>query len=312
MKKLLFSIIILAFLISACAKEESPFTPKDPDTEVDYDYDLYPEDFSYDSGNGIYRLECKAYSDSPYIISYDVYTSWYPNLPLGQWTKYTKMDSSYDQNNPDDPFYTDDPHSDYNGKLYYIVKEYLNSPLAIISNYSPPNLIEVKAGDMEEKYSFRYPTFEITVISTNSFYLQRYYRTQAIDIYGRETEPVIKSVNYCRIEAAFIGAQDDPLPSFYDANIRGGIGRVIPIGNNTYTIKLDFNEYILRRISWCYGGRAKLYGIRIQDLYGKEEQSTSNGTKSDVIVPNGQDFIINVEFYGSSDNWGWEDCGGYN
>ncbi len=296
-KKLLFSVIILLILLSNCTKQDNPFTPKDPNGVVDYNYNFHPERFNYDYNYSIWNLEGNIFSDSPYVISYKVYASWNPALPLDQWVKYTKIDTSYDQWQDDN----DDPHNNYGDMLYYRVKEYLDSPFAFISNFSQPSLIEVKLGSMEEKYSFKYPTFEVTVISTNSFYLERFYRVQAVDMYGRKTGPKIISIKYCQVEAAFIHEYDSPPGSFDAASLKGGIGSVINIGINTYTIKLDFPEDILRRIWQCYNGRVKLYVIRIRDF------SVLSGELIDVLDPGGSPYIINVEYSGQGD-WGWNDC----
>ncbi len=252
MKKLLISIIILTLLISACTKEESPFTPKDPDAEVDYDFAVYPNRFEHGNweGQDEWHIECNAYSPSPYVASFEIFTSENGN----DWIPYTGDKYNYGGN--------DNFNMAYNGYQPIQVYRNISEPFNYIDplNISLTNIPWVEG--MKTRYSYNCPIIKFEIYNTNEFFITHHYKVSAIDVYGRKTAQKIKSIRFCRVQVEF--RTDDPWNPGGWREIHA-IGTVVGVSGDIYTIEVEYPDFFFYDIS--SSGAASLTRIWINDLY---------------------------------------------
>lgn len=273
MKKAIIFILIFFFLITACSKEEDPFAPQSDSKAGDINIQIIPTRFSWGGSSNPTSVEVDFYTDSPLSVSYKVYSSWNISLPLNQWNEPgTNIDPDHS------------PYMQVGGILYYGVYENIPLPYSF-SGSDIPGVTSVSASGEEKIYQYDVTPIYIEVTDTDSpqdFYVTRHYKAAAIDMYGRKTDFKDFFINFCQVRVGLMSENahnnsliwnDDDEHNFKWV----GPGQVINYTGNTFTVRINFDEYSLRRL-YCDGGSWVIEKIQLDDLSDNNNEMTNMST----------------------------------
>lgn len=302
MKHFIILILIISFMFIGCSKQSDPFAPQvnNSNTPVTHVTTLVPETLAVNLGSvNDSRFGVCLSSKSPYIVDYKVYASWDGAMPFEFWEEYIITETMlHDQN----------PYQNYNGLLYFNVNEEFtinNQGDGIAPTYTPNSVF---LSGIDEKYEYTATGVSLYLIDGSvpqDMYKERFYKYYAYDMYGRETGLRTASVKYARVQLGLMSYDAHSQGFMWDLNNysycrRIGLGEVVAINGNIYTIKMHFSECDLCELSqwyqdWC------VYKVYIEDYSGNSEEMPASNP--------GEEKIISIKYTGTGDGHDGDDGG---